>query len=250
MNRFLMLALLLVSLPSFAQDATLTKIAGPVFVRAEGAAKDIAAKGGEELLYGDAVRTGKGGSAHLLIGERGAVLVRENSAFKLEGNTQNTTLRFAFGEFLIGLRRKLEGGETFKVRTPSAVAAVRGTLFWGKSDAKKTSTYAGFGHTIAVTAKGKTVLVHAGEATTIPFGEAPAEVAPSKIPLSYTDNFRIEGSLQGLESLVDLPKTDAPASKTPAAPKAPAAIEKPKAPSAAELPDAHDAPEDPSPETK
>jgi len=56
-----------------------------------------------------------------------------------------------------------------------------------------------------VTAKGKTVLVHAGETTTIPFGEAPAEVAPSKIPLSYTDNFRIEGSLQGLESLVELP---------------------------------------------
>jgi len=77
MNRFMMLALLLVSLPSFAQDATITKISGPVFVRAEGAAKDIAAKGGEELLYGDAVRTGKGGSAHLLIGERGAVLVRE-----------------------------------------------------------------------------------------------------------------------------------------------------------------------------
>ncbi len=152
------------------------------------------------------MRTGPGGSVHVLIGERGAVLLRENSAFLLQGNTRNTTLRFTFGEFLIGLRRKLEAGESFKVRTPSAVAAVRGTLFWGKTDEKKTSTYAGFGHTIAVTAKGRTVLVHAGETTTIALGEAPAEVKPSAIPLSYTDNFRIDGSLQDLESLVDLPK--------------------------------------------
>ena len=206
MSRFLALAFVLAAVPSFAQDATLTKVQGPVFIRAEGAAADFPAKGGEELLYGDAVRTGPGGLAHLLIGKRGAVLVRENSAFKLEGNTLNTTLRFAFGEFLIGLRRKLEKGETFRVRTPSAVAAVRGTLFWGKTDGNKTSTYAGFGHTIAVTAKGKTVLVHAGETTTIPFGEAPAAVTPHRIPIAYTDNFRIDGSLQNLESLVALPK--------------------------------------------
>lgn len=206
MSLTLALSLVLAAAPAFAQDATLSKVHGPVFVRAGGAAEDIAAKGGEELLYGDAVRTGPGGSAHLMIGDRGAVLVSENSAFLLQGNPRTTTLRFTFGEFLIGLRRKLEGGETFKVRTPSAVAAVRGTLFWGKTDEKKTSTYAGFGHAIAVTAKGKTVLVHAGETTTIPFGEAPAAAAPHNIPLSYIDRFRIDGSLQDLESLVDLPK--------------------------------------------
>jgi hypothetical protein len=206
MRRFLALLLVLGAAPSFAQDATLSNVSGPVFVRAEGAAKDLPAKGGEQLIYGDAVKTGPGGTAHLLLGDRGAVLVRENSFFVLQGNSQNTTLRFTFGEFLIGLRRKLEPGQTFKVRTPAAVAAVRGTLFWGKTDEKKTSTYAGFGHTIAVTAQGKTVLVHAGETTTIPFGEAPAAVKPSAIPVSYTDNFRLAGSLQGLESLVDLPK--------------------------------------------
>jgi hypothetical protein len=206
MSRFLALAFLLAAAASFAQDATLSKVQGPVFLRAGGAAADIVAKGGEELLYGDAVRTGPGGSAHVLIGDRGAVLVAENSAFMLQGNKVDTTLRFQFGEFLIGLRRKLEGRETFRVRTPSAVAAVRGTLFWGKSDEQKTSTYAGFGHTIAVTAKGKTVLVGAGETTTIAFGEAPSDVKPHAIPVSFTDKFRIGGSLQGLESLVDIPK--------------------------------------------
>lgn len=202
-----MLALFLAAAaPSFAQDATLAKIQGDVFVRAEGSKTFVPARGGEGLIYGDAVKTGPGAAAHLLLGERGAVLVRENSLFTLEGDPRATSLRFTFGEFLIGLRKRLGPGESFKVRTPASVAAVRGTLFWGKTDDKKTSTYAGFGHVIAVTAKGKTVLVHAGETTTVPFGQAPATVTPHQIPLAYTDHFRVDGSLQGLESLADMPK--------------------------------------------
>jgi hypothetical protein len=211
------LALLLAAAPAFAADAVLVKISGPVFLRPDGAPRDIRAKGGEELLYGDAIRTGAGGAAQLTIGDRGAVLVRENSAFIIQGDPQKTTLSFKFGEFLIGLRKNLEKGQSFRVRTPAAVAAVRGTLFWGKSDEAKTTTYAGFGHTIAVTAKGKTVLVHAGETTSVPFGEAPAETKPSTISPSYAENFRVDGSLQGLEELVDMPKADVP--KTTPAPK-------------------------------
>ena len=206
MNRFIALILMLAAAPSFAADAVLAKLSGTVYIRAQGAPQDIVAKGGEEMIYGDALRTGPGATAQIVIVGRGAVLVRENSAFVLQGDPHNTVLNFRFGEFLIGLRKKLENGEAFRVRTPGAVAAVRGTLFWGKSDAQKNTTYAGFGHTIAVTAKGKTVLVHAGETTSVPFGEAPAAVKPSAIPLTYVDVFRVDGSLQGLEELVDLPK--------------------------------------------
>lgn len=205
MKLIAILALALAAAPAFAADATVVKIQGRVYIRPEGAPKDLIAKGGEELLYGDAIRTGPGALAQIDLDGRGAVLLRENSAFKLEGSPANTLLRFPFGEFLIGLRQALGKGESFRVRTPSAVAAVRGTLFWGKSDEKKTTTYAGFGHTIAVTAKGKTVLVKAGETTTVPLGEAPADVKPSDVPLSYTDKFRIGGDLQGLESLAETP---------------------------------------------
>lgn len=206
MNRILVLAFVLAAAPAFAADATVLKVSGPVFIRPAGAPKDLPAKGGEELLYGDALRTGPGALAHVDLGGLGAVLVRENAAFLLQGDPQNTTLRFQIGEFLIGLRRTLKKRESFRVRTPAAVAAVRGTLFWGKTDEGKTTTYAGFAHAIAVTAKGKTVLVHAGETTTVAFGSAPAEVSPSRVPASYADNFRIDGSLQGLEELLDLPK--------------------------------------------
>lgn len=198
-------ALVLTAASAFAADATLVKLKGTVYIRPAGAAKDLVAKGGEELLFGDAIRTARGALAQLDLDGRGAVLLGEDSAFLLQGEPARTTLRFQFGEFLIGLRRKLTKGESFRVKTPAAVAAVRGTLFWGKSDEKKTTTYAGFGHEIAVTAQGKTVVVHAGETVTVPLGEAPSAAAPSAVPVSYTDRFRVDGSLQGLEDLVDLP---------------------------------------------
>lgn len=211
-------ALTLQAPAAFAADAVLAKIIGPVYFVTGGSSKQTAAVGGEELLFGDTVRTGVGGSAQVVFGDRGAILVRENSSFTLEGDNDRTLLNFKVGEFLIGLRKKLTKGQSFRVRTPAAVASVRGTLFWGKTDQDKNSTYAGFGHTIAVTAQGKTVLVHAGETTTIPFGKAPEEVKPHSIPVAYTDNFKIDGSLQGLEALVDLPKPAAPAPAPKAAP--------------------------------
>lgn len=206
------LAALVLAVPAASEDgrgdATLDKISGAVTIIAGGAKTGVRAKGGEALLYGDAVRTGPGAVAQVVLKERGAVLIHENSYFTLAGNSRRTTLDFSRGEFLIGLRKKLEKGMSFKVRTPSAVAAVRGTLFWGKSDKEKTTTYAGFGHRIEVTAKGKTVAVEAGQTLTVPFGGPPSEATAHDIPLSYTERFHVDGSLQGLEALVDLPKKE------------------------------------------
>lgn len=212
MRRTLMLAAVLMAAtaPSFAADAVVLKVSGPVFVRPAGARADIPARGGEELIFGDAVKTGAGAVAQVSLGERGAVLIRENSTFTLEGDPQSTVLDFPLGEFLIGLRRKLEKGQLFRVRTPAAIAAVRGTLFWGKTDADKTTTYAGFGQSILVTAKGRVVVVNAGETTTIPFGGAPLPATKHKIPEAYLDNFKVGGSLQGLEALIEPPASGKP----------------------------------------
>ncbi|MFI5345834.1 MAG: FecR domain-containing protein [Elusimicrobiota bacterium] len=217
MAKLLALALVLASTPAFAADAVLVKLSGPVFIRAGGAPKDIRAKGGEELIYGDAVRTGPGAVAQIELTGRGAVLVRENSAFILQGDPQMTLLNFKFGEFLIGLRKALTSGESFRVRTPAAVAAVRGTLFWGKSDEKKTTTYAGLEHVIAVTAKGKTVLIPAGLTTTVAYGEPPSDPKPHDIAKSYLNNFAVDGDILGLGDLLEAPKPDVP--KAPPAPK-------------------------------
>lgn len=186
-----------------AQDATIVKMSGPVSILAGGAVKYTPARNGTVLIYGDTVRVGKGGVAQLILKERGAVLLREETVMTLQGNDKNTRLSFRFGEFLIGLSKKLAPNQTFKIRTAAAVAAVRGTLFWGKSDkADKSSTYAGFGHTVAVTAKGKTVLVTPGKTVKVAYGEAPAEPAASTVTIDYAKNFALDGDLQGLEKLV------------------------------------------------
>lgn len=206
MKATLLLLPLLLAAPARAEgDAVLDKATGPVYIVAGGTKKPVPAKGGETLIYGDAVKTGLGGVAQLVMGERGAVLLHENTYMVLTGTPRRTVLDFARGEFLVGLRKKLLGGESFKTRTPAAVAAVRGTLFWGKSDKDKKTTYAGFGHRIEVTAKGKTVAVEAGQTVEVPFGQPPGAVTKHSIPVSYTQRFHVDGQLQGLEKLVALP---------------------------------------------
>lgn len=205
----LSLAVLAVALaaPTFAQDATLARISGPVSVLAEGGTRFVKAKGGEQLLFGDTVRVGKGGIAQLTLRDRGAVLLREESLLTLQGSPRRTTLAVKYGEFLIGLKKTLEAGQTFKVRTPAAVAAVRGTLFWGKSDkADQSTAYAGFGHVVAVTAQGKTVLVEPGKTVTVAFGQAPADAVPSTVGLEYANHFAVEEDLQGLGDLAETDK--------------------------------------------
>lgn len=192
-----------------AQDAVLAKISGPVSYLPAGARRFIRAKGGEELLYGDSIRVGRGGLAHVTLGGRGSMLLREETLLSLRGSPNRTALTVDYGEFLIGLVGKLGRGRSFKVNTPAAVAAVRGTLFWGKADrADKSSTYAGFGHLVAVSAEGKTVVVEPGRTVVVPFGSAPADPAPSGFGLEYAENFRIDGSLQGLESLAETDKLE------------------------------------------
>ncbi len=146
---------------AFAQDAILSKVHGPVFLprRRRGQGPE-ARRAGKSPIYGDAVRTGPGGTAHVLINGRGAVLLGENTAFMLQGTPVNTTLRFTIGEFLIGLRKKLESNESFRMRTPSSVAAVRGHALLGvRPTSRRPRRTPASATQIAVTAKGKTVLV-------------------------------------------------------------------------------------------
>ncbi|MBI2386822.1 MAG: FecR domain-containing protein [Elusimicrobia bacterium] len=204
---FFVVAVAVLVLPAAAQDASLALVSGPVSILAGGAERFVKAKGGEQLLYGDTVRVGKGGVAHLILGDRGAVLLREESLLTLQGSPRRTTLAVKFGEFLIGLKKGLEPGQSFKVRTPAAVAAVRGTLFWGKSDkADQSAAYAGFGHVVAVTAQGKTVLVEPGKTVTVAFGQAPADAVPSTVGLEYANHFAIDGGVQGLGDLAETDK--------------------------------------------
>jgi hypothetical protein len=218
MNRSLLAATLaaLLAAPAAAQqppgDARLDRVAGAVSIIAGGGKTAYRAKGGEALLFGDAVRTGPGAVAQLVMADGTVVLLHENARLALSGTPRRTLLDVARGEFVVGLKKVLAKGGWLKLRTPSAVAAVRGTLFWGKVDKEKTLTLAGFAHRVEVTALGKTVAVDAGMMTTVRLGQPPEEPRRHDIPWDYMNRFHVDGQLQGVESLVDMPK---PEDRTP-----------------------------------
>lgn len=195
--------LLCLALPAAAQDATLIAVTGRVYIRAEGEKRAIPAKKGDTLIYGDSVKTGPKSVAHILFSDAAAVLVQENSRLTLQGSPDHTTVKFSIGEFLVGVKKHLTAGQSFRVKTPAAVAAVRGTLFWGKVEKDGTTTFAGLGRTISVRSKGKTVIVKSGQKTSVVFGEAPKDPQPHDIPAEYAKTFAVDGSLQGLETLIE-----------------------------------------------
>lgn len=187
--------------PSSAQDAHIRALSGEVQIRGEGEKKFVPAKAGGALLFGDSVRTGAGAVAHIALRSGPIVLIREKSSMTLQGDPRKTTLSFALGEFLIGIKHRLAAGSAFRVRTPSAVCSVRGTLFWGKTDEKKTTTYAGFESEVTVTAQGRSVTLKPGQTLSVPYGKPPDEPKPHAIPAEYMKNFAVEGSLQGIDEL-------------------------------------------------
>lgn len=189
--------------PLLAQDASLAGVTGKVSIRSEGEKRYLPAKTGDSLIYSDAVKTGPNSLAHILFADGSAVLVKENSRLVLQGTPRKTIVSFSIGEFLVGIKKKFAAGQSFKVRTPSAVAAVRGTLFWGKVEKDGSAQFAGLGHTVAVAAKGKTVLLKAGLKTSIAPGSQPAEPQPHDIPPSYAKTFAVGDSIQGLEALIE-----------------------------------------------
>jgi hypothetical protein len=185
---------------ALAADARIVKVAGPVTIKAVGHSGFVAADAGARLISGDTVRTGPGGVAQLELENGAILLVTGGSTFVLSGEPENPMLEFRLGEWLLGLVKKLPAGGRVRVSTPQAVAAVRGTLFWGKTDPRETQI-AGLENVVEVTAGRKTVRVRAGELVRVPAGGAPEKPARHAVPRSFLDRFAVDGSLGGLEPL-------------------------------------------------
>ena len=191
------------SAPALAQDAVVRGVKGSVSLRPFGQERSIGAASGDALIFGDGVTTGPQSAAQIVLPSGGVILLGENTTFILDGDPDNVLATVSVGEFLIGLKRKRGLGQSFRTSTPGAVAAADGSLFWGRVDADKTSLFAGFAKEVAVTAAGKTVTINAGERVTVAYGKPPATPKPHSIPREYLAVFTIDGSLQGLDALVD-----------------------------------------------
>ena len=144
----------------------------------------------------------KGAKAQILFPDGSAILVKESTSLKISGKKGAVLARVPKGEFLIGIKKKLRKGESFRVKTPAAVAAIRGTLFWGLSDDELNSTYACFQHSIEIAARGKKVVLQPGEKTFIPYGKAPGKKEPADVPPDFMDTFEVDGTIEGFKEML------------------------------------------------
>ena len=159
-------------------------------------------KAGAPLSEKDVVRTLKNSRVQIQLDDSYILLFKEFSIVQLSaaaGKRKAPRAIVPVGEFLIGKLGKSGSDTSFSVRTPTVIAGVRGTLFWGLADADLSSTFACFEGQIALTSAGRTVLLNPGAVSKTEFGKAPAKPAKANVPLSYLDTFAINGSTAGLK---------------------------------------------------
>lgn len=143
-----------------------------------------------ELYQSDTVRTAQKSKADLSIQGTGLVRVHENSILQLnfaqnDVSTPSLYLRKGSLDSFISkifVKGKMREGEKLHIKTPSALAAVRGTEFRVSLDSQESSTISCFDGLVLVSAENKTVEVAKGYATFVEKGKAPVDPYPIPDP--------------------------------------------------------------------
>lgn len=168
-------------------SAKLSKIEGDVQIQKKEGGKWSDAQEGGKLSAGASVKTGKDGKCLVTWGLGHVVRVHPLSSFKVDslkddGGKSDSNLNLANGRVTAQVG-KLTPGSKFNVKTPSAVAGVRGTAFDLNQpeggEELKVSVLEG---SLSLEAGGMEVVIETGFESVVMMGEAPG--APAAIPES------------------------------------------------------------------
>jgi hypothetical protein len=178
-----LIALSLVSVNALAasEGCTVNQVVGQVQVMREGQLTDVSAK--DILKKGDVIQTGGNCMADMSMNDLAGCRLLADSRVKIDGwKTENMALSVEKGNVILNLE-KLPEKSSFKVETPTAVAVVRGTQFWGRVDDKNpdnpVTTFAVREGTVEITPLTATdkspYLISPGEAIDLKAGSAPSK---------------------------------------------------------------------------
>src|SRR5256885_3218082 len=107
-----------------------TTLEGNVTAARTTAAQPVALKFKDDVFVNDRVVTGDRSLARLLLGGKAVVTVRERSALTITEVPGRSTVDLDSGKIAVAVAKdKMQPGEQIEVKTPNAVAAVRGTVF-------------------------------------------------------------------------------------------------------------------------
>lgn len=147
------------------------------------------AKVGKKVVQGDIISAGKEGRAKIVMADKNVLNISPETQIKIEKyendgkDKKNVELNVLYGKVRASVEQKYDGEKSkFNIKTPSAVAGVRGTDFLtGYNPATKAMSVITFAGSVAVGAAGpggaivNPVFVNPGQMT-----EAKAGGAPSK----------------------------------------------------------------------
>jgi hypothetical protein len=113
-----------------AKAGVVTTLEGNVTAVRTTAAQPVALKFKDDVFVNDRVVTGDRSLARLLLGGKAVVTVRERSALTITEVPGRSTIDLDSGKVAVAVAKdKMRPGEQIEVKSPNAVAAVRGTVF-------------------------------------------------------------------------------------------------------------------------
>jgi len=198
-----------------AVKATLVELKGSVMVQQPGGAF-AAAKDGMAVSEGATVKTGPDGSAILKWGDGNTMKIMPLSLTKVDALSQDEKTGATKSDFSLGQGRvvnrvgKLAKDSSFTVKTPAAIAGVRGTAFdMGINPETNQTSIAVVEGSVTLAAAGVELVVAEGFESAVTEGAAPQP--PTEIP---------PAQLQELKSTVNDLKQVSEAAPTPTETKA------------------------------
>jgi len=175
-------------------DARLGAVSGDVTIVSADGSPEVSGEADMPLEEGDRVVVGESGSAEIALDGGSLITIREGSDFKLEKTAKAESSFFLAAGSLLAKIQKL-GAQRLRVRTPTAVCAVRGTEF-GVEIAGEESHVGVFDEgKVDVTgdAGGTPELLISNQETTVKKGLAPARPEQLRRFVSHRARMRGQG---------------------------------------------------------
>ncbi len=162
-------------------DGKVTFVYGDAKVQKAEKEEWVSLRLGDMVSRGSSIKTGKASSLEVTFEDRNSIFLKPDTTLgitaseKKGSNYTMNSLYLTTGRVITNMKKTTGADSRINVKTPSAIASVRGTEFRVSADheeAMRTEVLTG---TVIVSAAGKAVELHQGEGTYVQKGSAPVD---------------------------------------------------------------------------
>jgi hypothetical protein len=170
-----------------AESALVVRINGVPTVERAGKSEPL--RQGATVSLGDVIVTDTAAKVKLLLADDSVLAIGPRSRVVLDAlvltvESRTVRLRVLAGRFKIAIAKFLGGTSNYEVRTPTAVAGLRGTVLWGDTDLDAICALDGHIEVRATTGSGAAAQLAAGECVSQMAAGKTAPLKPSAADLA------------------------------------------------------------------